>query len=79
MNPWLGYSLARLGVFVLVFAALMLAGVPWWLSAVIAAIIGLCVGYLFFGRLRDAVALDIAQRRARPGGDADSAAEDAHS
>ena len=77
MKPWLAYSLLRLGVFAVVFALLMLANVPWWLSAVIAAVIGLCVGYIFFGRLRDAVALDIAARRARPAGDADTAAEDA--
>ena len=76
MKPWLAYSLLRLGVFAVVFAALMLATVPWWLSAVIAAVIGLCVGYIFFGRLRDAVALDIAARRARPAGDADTEAED---
>lgn len=77
MKPWLAYSVVRLGVFAAVFAVLMLAEVPWWLSAVIAAIVGLCVGYIFFGRLRNAVALDIAERRARPAGDADTAAEDA--
>ena len=77
MKPWLAYSLLRLGVFAVVFALLMVANVPWWLSAVIAAVIGLCVGYIFFGKLRDAVALDIAARRARPAGDADTAAEDA--
>jgi tetrahydromethanopterin S-methyltransferase subunit C len=77
VKPWLVYSLLRVGVFAVVFAALMLANVPWWLSAVIAAVVGLCVGYIFFGRLRDKVALDIAERRARPAGDADTAAEDA--
>ena len=76
MKPWVTYSLFRVGVFALAFALLMVANVPWWLSAIIAAVIGLCVGYIFFGRLRNAVALDIAERRARPAGDADSAAED---
>ena len=77
MKPWLAYSLVRLGVFAVAFAVLMIANVPWWLSAIIAAVIGLCVGYIFFGRLREKVALDIVGRRARPAGDADSAAEDA--
>lgn len=77
MKPWLAYSLVRLGVFALAFAVLMIANVPFWLAAIIAAVIGLCVGYIFFGRLRDAVARDIVERRARPAGDADSAAEDA--
>ena len=76
MKPWLSYSLLRIGIFAVVFAALMLANVPWWLSAIIAAVIGLCVGYIFFGKLRNAVALNIVGRRARPAGDADSAAED---
>jgi tetrahydromethanopterin S-methyltransferase subunit C len=76
VKPWLAYSLLRVGVFAVAFAALMLANVPWWLSAIIAAVIGLCVGYIFFGRLRNAVAVDIADRRARPAGDADSTAED---
>ncbi|MBU1588862.1 MAG: DUF4229 domain-containing protein [Actinobacteria bacterium] len=77
MKPWIAYSLVRVGVFAVVFAALMLANVTWWLAAVIAAVVGLCVAYIFFGKLRDAVALDIAERRSRPAGDADSAAEDA--
>jgi EamA domain-containing membrane protein RarD len=77
VKPWVAYSLLRLGAFAVVLAALMLAGVTWWLAAIIAAVIGLCVGYIFFGKLRDAVAVDIASRRARPAGDADSAAEDA--
>lgn len=77
MKPWIAYSLVRIGVFAVVFAALLFTPLPTWLAAVVAAVVGLCVGYIFFGKLRDAVALDIAERRARPAGDADSAAEDA--
>jgi putative Mn2+ efflux pump MntP len=76
VKPWVAYSLIRIGIFAAAFAPLYLAGVPWWLAALIAAIIGLCVAYIFFGRLRDAVAVDLAERRARPSRDADSAAED---
>ena len=76
VKPWVAYSLIRLGVFAAVLAILLLANVPWWLSAIIAAIVGLCVAYIFFGKLRDAVALDIAERRARPTADTDSVAED---
>jgi hypothetical protein len=64
------------GVFALAFAVLMLVGVEWWLAAILAAVIGLCVAYIFFGKLRDAVAADIAQRRAAPSGDSDSLVED---
>ncbi|MGL4339786.1 MAG: DUF4229 domain-containing protein [Rhodoglobus sp.] len=77
MKPWLSYSLARVGLFVVVLSALMLLGVPGWLGAIIAAVISLCLSYLFLGRLRDAVARDIVTRRAQPTGGSDAAAEDA--
>ena len=66
----------RVGVFALALAMLLLVGIVWWLAAIIAAIIGLCVAYIFFGKLRAAVANDIVERRARPPGDTDSAVED---
>ncbi|MDP3209479.1 MAG: DUF4229 domain-containing protein [Rhodoglobus sp.] len=76
MKPWVLYSLVRVGVFALALAILLLIGIEWWLAAIIAAVVGLCVAYIFFGRLRDAVAHDIVRRRNRPAGDVDSAAED---
>lgn len=76
MRPWLAYTLLRLGLFAVLFAVLMLLGVEWWLSAVFAAVIGLCIAYIFFGRLRDQVARELAERRARPTADADATAED---
>ena len=76
MKPWLAYSLIRVGVFAVAFAILMLVGVEWWLAAILAAVIGLCVAYIFFGKLRDAVARDIVARRAAPAGDADTLVED---
>ena len=72
MKPWVAYSLVRIGIFALAFAVLMLVGVQWWLAAILAAIIGLCIAYIFFGKLRDAVALDIVKRRAAPVGEADT-------
>jgi len=76
VKPWVLYSLLRVGIFAVAFAILFLLGIEWWLAAIIAAVIGLCVAYIFFGKLRDAVALDIAERRARPATDRDAAAED---
>ena len=76
VKPWITYSLVRVGLFVAIFVALLLAGIVPWLCAVIAAVVSFCASYLFFGKLRDAVAQDIVARRARPAGDADTAAED---
>lgn len=70
------YSLIRVGVFALALTVLMLLQVEWWLAAIIAAVIGLCVAYIFFGGLRDAVARDLAARRNTAPQDADAAVED---
>lgn len=77
MKPWILYSLLRLGIFAAVFALLMVAQIDWWLSAIIAAILGFAISYIFFGKLRDAVALDIVARRSGPSHDPDRDAEDA--
>ena len=76
MKPWVAYSLVRIAVFAVAFAILMVIGLQWYVSAVVAAVIGLCVAYIFFGKLRNAVALDIVARRANTAKDADQLAED---
>lgn len=63
MPSWVSYSLIRFGLFALVFAGLLLIEVPVVIAAVIAAIAGFCVAYIFFRPQRDAVARDLAARR----------------
>lgn len=63
MPSWVSYSLIRFGLFALVFAGLLLIEVPVIIAAVIAAIAGFCVAYIFFRPQRDAVARDLAARR----------------
>jgi divalent metal cation (Fe/Co/Zn/Cd) transporter len=70
------YSLVRVGVFAIALAVLLVVGLDWWLAAILAAVIGLCVAYIFFGKLRDAVALDLADRRGRASTDSDTQVED---
>ena len=72
------YSLVRISVFALALAAMFAVGVIWWLAAILAAVISLCVAYIFFRGMRDALTADFAQRRARPAAtDPDASAEDA--
>ena len=72
------YSLVRISVFALAFAAMFAVGVIWWLAAILAAVISLCVAYIFFRGMRDAMTADLSQRRARPAAaDPDASAEDA--
>lgn len=77
MKPWLQYSIVRLLIFAVALGVLMLVGVEWWLAAILAAVIGLCVSYIFFGKLRDTVTRDLAARRAAPPEDSDADVEDA--
>jgi hypothetical protein len=76
---WLPYTLMRLVSFIVPLSVLLALGVEGWLSALIAAIIGICVSYIFFARSRNAVAAQIhaARTREKPLVRADDAAEDA--
>lgn len=68
MKPWLSYSLIRLGIFAATLTALVLLGVPGWFAAIIAALIGLSVAYIFFRPQRDEF---IASVRRAPSTDED--------
>jgi uncharacterized membrane protein YjjP (DUF1212 family) len=66
VKPWVTYSLVRIGIFALALTVLMLVGLEWWLAALLAAVIGFLVSYIFFAKLRDAVTADIVARREAP-------------
>ncbi len=61
------YSLVRLGLFAAVFALLYgVLNFEPWLAAVIAAIVGLCLAYLFFRPQRDrAISMIVAKTETR--------------
>jgi hypothetical protein len=79
VQPWIKYTLIRVGLFAIVLAALLLLRVTPYLAAPIAAVVSLCVSYIFFGRLRNEVALAVANRRRSVANDADADVEDAAS
>ena len=77
MKPWLQYALIRVGIFAVVFAVLYLLNQElWWAWAIGAALISLCVGYIFFGKLRNRIAADFAARQADTTPKEDEVAED---
>jgi hypothetical protein len=53
VKPWLSYTLIRLGLIAAVLTVLLLLGVEGWIAAIFAALVGLCVAYLFFRPQRD--------------------------
>lgn len=77
MSPWIQYTLLRLGLFGVTLGLLLAIQLDWWWAAIVATVVSMTVSYIFFGTLRDAVAVDLAARRAKPAADPDAAAEDA--
>lgn len=77
MKATLLYTLARIGLFAVVFAVLRLTPLSVYLAAAVAAVIAMLVSYIFFGRLRRGVADTIVKRRVAPERDDDADAEDA--
>lgn len=75
-RQWILYSLLRVGIFAAALTALLLAGIEPWIAALVAAVIGLCITYIFFRPQRDAVARNLWERRNAPARDDDAAAED---
>jgi ABC-type bacteriocin/lantibiotic exporter with double-glycine peptidase domain len=59
------YSAIRLLLFAIVLTVMMLLHVNVFVSAIAAAIIAFCISYIFFRGKRDALAQEIAERRAQ--------------
>jgi hypothetical protein len=83
VNPrrtWLLFSLIRIGLFAVVLAILLLlltpGGTPPWISAVLAAIIALCVSFIFLRRPREEAAKSLYEARASTKRSQSSAAGD---
>lgn len=77
MSPLLRYTLIRLGLFGATFSLLMVLDIVWWASALFATVISFTVSYIFFYKLRNEVAADVAKRvQKSQETDEDSAIED---
>ena len=64
MRDWLVYTALRVLAFAIPFGILYALGLEWWVSALIAAVVGFCVSYVVLRSQRDRVALRIAEARA---------------
>jgi divalent metal cation (Fe/Co/Zn/Cd) transporter len=81
VRSWILYSLLRVGLFAVALLVLWWLLGPswddwWWLAAIFAALIALCISYIFFGRLRERVVADLAERSSRKRPNVDELAED---
>jgi uncharacterized protein DUF4229 len=77
LPPWVTYTVLRLLLIAVPLVILLLLQVPWWLSATIAAVVGLCLSYLLLGSSRAKVSSEIyAARNRKAAVPADDEAED---
>lgn len=67
----------RLAAFAIPLVIMLLLGMIPWLAALLAAIIGLCVSYIFFARTRNALSESIYERRKKKRNSTQQADEDA--
>ena len=76
---WITYTVLRLLVFAVPLVILLVLGVVWWLAVIAAALIGLCLSYIFLSRPRNAVSSDLyaVRHRDKPARTEDDDAEDA--
>lgn len=61
-NPWILYTAARLGVFAVVLAVLLLIGFDGYYSVAIAAVLSLAFSLIFLNKQRDAISKNIYDR-----------------
>ena len=60
---WLSYSVYRILMFAVPLAVLLMLSIVWWISAIVAALIGLCLSYIFLRTPREQVARDLYTAR----------------
>src|SRR5680860_1384397 len=60
---WLSYSLLRVLMFAVPLGVLLALQIEWWVAALVAAVIGLCLSYIFLRKPRENVARDLYAAR----------------
>ena len=62
-NPWLAYTLLRLGTFVVILAILLAVQFDPFYATFIAAVLALAISLIFFNKQRDKVSKAIYEKR----------------
>lgn len=76
MNPWIQYTLARLGLFLVPLVIMVALGVGWLWSTIFATLLSLALSVLLLNPLRARLSTEIAKRVQKPAPDIDSDVED---
>lgn len=65
LPAWLVFTVFRILMFVIPFVVLVALGIEGWLAALLAAVIGFCLSYIFLRKPRDTVARGLYEVRHR--------------
>ncbi|TFB95008.1 DUF4229 domain-containing protein [Cryobacterium sp. HLT2-28] len=60
---WVTYSVYRVLLFAVPLAILLALQITWWIAALVAALIGVCLSYLFLRTPRERVARGLYEAR----------------
>jgi hypothetical protein len=61
-NPWITFTLARIGVFALFLTIMLLLGFDGIYAAIISGVLALAVSLVFFQKQRDALSKEIYKK-----------------
>ena len=77
-STWFWFSLMRIAAFAIPLVVMLFLGIEPWIAALLAAIIGLCISYIFFARTRNSLSQSLYEsRQAKKATNKDEETEDA--
>jgi membrane protein implicated in regulation of membrane protease activity len=77
-STWFWFSLMRIAAFAIPLVVMLFLGIEPWIAALLAAIIGLCISYIFFARTRNSLSQALYEsRQAKKAENKDEETEDA--
>jgi membrane protein implicated in regulation of membrane protease activity len=77
-STWFWFSLMRIAAFAIPLVVMLFLGIEPWIAALLAAIIGLCISYIFFAPTRNSLSQALYEsRQAKKAAAKDEETEDA--
>lgn len=77
-STWFWFSLMRIAAFAIPLIVMLFLGIEPWIAAVLAAVIGLCISYIFFAPTRNSLSQALYEsRQAKKAAAKDEETEDA--
>jgi hypothetical protein len=77
-STWFWFSLMRIAAFAIPLVVMLFLGIEPWIAALLAAVIGLCISYIFFAPTRNSLSQALYEsRQAKKAAAKDEETEDA--